>query len=145
MKKMKKLLALTLAFVVILSASAFASEEIKVKIDGKDVEFTDVKPVKNGEEIFIPLRAVFEAAGAEVYWEGETQTIITSLGEKKAILQIGNVQLFRSDGGIYSTETAPYIENDRTYIPYTVFARAFDYAMPDSEEENTLIYVSSEE
>ncbi len=125
---MKKLLVLTLVFALVFSVCAFASEEIGVQIDGKDVVFTDVKPVNKGGVVFIPLRAVFEAAGAEVFWEGETQTIISSLGEDKVIMQIANPVLFINSDVKYSVHPdLPYIENNRTYIPLYAFSMAFGY------------------
>ena len=124
---MKKLLVLTLVFALVFSVCAFASEEIGVQIDGKDVVFTDVKPVNKGGVVFIPLRAVFEAAGAEVFWEGETQTIISSLGEDKVIMQIANPVLFMNSDTSYTMDYAPYIENNRTYIPFNAFSMAFGY------------------
>lgn len=124
---MKKLLVLTLVFALVFSVCAFASEEIGVQIDGKDVVFTDVKPVNKGGVVFIPLRAVFEAAGAQVFWEGETQTIISSLGEDKVIMQIANPVLFMNSDTSYTMDYAPYIENNRTYIPFNAFSMAFGY------------------
>ena len=127
MKKLKKLLVLTLVFSMLLSAIAFASEEIGVKINGEDVVFTDAKPVDKDGVVFIPLRAVFEATGAQVFWEGETQTIISSLGEDKVIMQIANPVLFINSDTSYTMDYAPYIENDRTYIPFNAFSMAFGY------------------
>lgn len=125
---MKKLLALTLVAVLMLSVTVFASEEIGVQINGEDVVFTDVKPVSKDGEVFIPLRAVFEAAGADVFWEGETQTIISSLGEDKVIMQVGNPVIFINNGVSYSMHPCiPFIENDRTYIPIYAFSMAFGY------------------
>jgi len=136
---MKKIIALTLMLILAFSFAAFSAEEITVTIDGKKVEFTDVKPIKKGETVFIPLRAVFEAAGAEVYWEGETQTIISSLGDYKAILQIGNPVLFLNDGISYSSHPdLPFIENNRTFVPTNAFSRAFDYVC--QEDGNTIAY-----
>ncbi len=134
MKKSLKLIVLALVFALMLGTTAFAAEEIGVQLDGKDVVFTDVKPVEKDGTVFIPLRAVFEFAGAEVYWEGETQTIISSLGEDKVIMQVGNPVLFINSDDTYSMDFAPYIENDRTYIPFTAFSMAFGYSYNESAD-----------
>lgn len=127
MKKLTRLLVLTLVFALMLGTTAFTLEEIGVQVDGKDVVFTDVGPLEKDGVVFIPLRAVFETAGAEVFWEGETQTIISSLGENKAIMQIANPLLFINSDTSYTMDIAPFIENDRTYIPFNVFSMAFGY------------------
>ncbi len=128
MKKVTRFVVLALVFALMLGMTAFAAEEISVQIDGKEVVFTDVKPVEKDGTVFIPLRAVFEAAGADVYWEGETQTIISSLGEDKVIMQVGNPVLFINSGTSYSMHPfVPYIENDRTFIPFTAFSMSFSY------------------
>ena len=126
--KLTKLIVLALVFVLMLSIAVFASEEIGVQIDGKDVVFTDVKPMEKDGTVFMPLRAVFEAAGADVFWDGETQTIISSLGEDKVIIQIANPVLFINSDASYSMDPfIPFIENDRTYIPMYAFSMAFGY------------------
>lgn len=135
MKKVTKLMVLTLVFTLMLAITAFAAEQIGVQLDGKAVLFTDVKPVEKDGTVFIPLRAVFESAGADVFWEGETQTIISSLGENKVILQVGNPVLFINSDASYSMDPfIPYIENDRTYIPFTAFSMAFGYSYNESAD-----------
>ena len=67
---MKKLLCMILAAVMILSsvsAVVFANDEIKVLVDGNQLEF-DVAPVIEDGRTLVPMRAIFEALGADVDW-----------------------------------------------------------------------------
>jgi hypothetical protein len=61
---MKKFIVVLLLLVV-LSVGAFATNNISVLINGKTTNF-DVPPqIENGRTL-VPLRAIFEALGAEV-------------------------------------------------------------------------------
>ena len=71
--------------------------------------------VRNGRS-FTPVRAVSEAFGAEVIWNGETRTVSVAsgnivitmkIGQPKAIVNVKTVPL----------EAPPIIENGRTYVP----------------------------
>ncbi len=127
LKKLSGIIMVSLMLCVLFAGAVLAEGEIGVEIEGKAVEFTDVKPIEKEGNIFIPLRAVFESVGADVFWEGETRTIISSLGENKVIMQIDNNLIFINSDGSYSMDFAPFIENDRTYIPFTAFSMAFGY------------------
>lgn len=68
---MKKLLSLILAFVLVASivtVPVFASDDVKVVVNGKEVKF-DQPPVITDGRTLVPARAVFEALGASVYWD----------------------------------------------------------------------------
>ena len=48
--------------------------DISVYLDGQPLTF-DVQPqIINGRTV-VPLRAIFEAMGAKVNWDGDTQTV----------------------------------------------------------------------
>ena len=76
MKRIIALLLTTLCLIVSLSVCVSADDLlITVFIDGKQVEF-DVPPMLNGGRTLVPMRAVFEALGAEVTWDNDTNTAI---------------------------------------------------------------------
>ena len=54
--------------------NAFASEEIKVTIDGKAQTY-DVMPIIENGRTLVPMRGIFEALGAEINWEDATKTV----------------------------------------------------------------------
>ena len=110
-----------MVFSMSLSVSA---EDISVTVKNKEVKFPDVVPTLENGTVLIPLRAVFEAIGAEVYWVGETSTIMCANDDLKLILQIGNNQLFKNNDKIEIA--APVIINNRTMITPDVIEKAFD-------------------
>ena len=69
-----------LAFVVVIScifmSQGFAESPITVKIDGEEVNFTDAVPyIDENNRTQVPLRAVAEAFGCDVEWDGEKRAI----------------------------------------------------------------------
>ncbi|MDF9409398.1 MAG: hypothetical protein A4E52_00375 [Pelotomaculum sp. PtaB.Bin013] len=74
------------------------------------------KPMVVNDRTFVPLRDLFEALGAEVQWDGATQTILASKGQNKVILQIDNKVAF-FNGQPRQLEAAPFINGDKTFVP----------------------------
>ena len=138
MRKILKSVILTVALIALLATAAFAAEEISVKLNGEKINIPDVAPVIENNEIFLPLRAVFEGFGADVYWEGETKTIISSLGETKVIAQIENKSLFLNSNEVFEMSFAPYIKNDRTLIVSGAVEKAFGCIVEYNEADNTV-------
>ncbi|MBP5245886.1 MAG: WG repeat-containing protein [Clostridia bacterium] len=53
-------------------------DEIFVKVDGRLLQF-DVPPILQNDRTLVPFRAIFEALGATVDWDDETQTVFVDL------------------------------------------------------------------
>lgn len=75
---MKRLLSFTitlvLAFSLCTGISVSAENPVTVTVDGQTINF-DVQPRLIGGRTMVPLRAIFEALGATVKWDEETQTV----------------------------------------------------------------------
>ena len=80
----------------------------------------DVEPFIEGDRTLVPMRAIFEAAGATISWDGETQTVIVTYSvndeAKFMVLQIGNENAFVGDETI-ALDVPAKIVNDRTFVP----------------------------
>ena len=71
---MKKIIALLLSLIFICSFTAFANDtEITVIVNGSKVESDVPATIVDGRTL-LPVRAIFEALGMVVSWNGETQT-----------------------------------------------------------------------
>lgn len=125
-KNAKKLFAFALSvlFVVTLfsgiKTEAFASSGISVTYNSSAVVFDQAPIIKNGRTL-VPLRAIFEAMGLTVYWEGATQSV-TAYNEEISIgLQIGNNSAVLSSDYYGSIDifldVEPQIINGRTLVP----------------------------
>jgi|GEM_PF-1685684 len=77
---MKKVLAICLVLALATSLFAFPvvadTQEIVVYLNGERVEF-DVSPQIIDNRTMVPMRAIFEALGAVVYWSKEYQHVFT--------------------------------------------------------------------
>lgn len=94
---------------------ALASEAPSVFIDGKLISF-DVPPIIENSRTLAPLRAIFEALGAVVKYNAETETVIATKGLTSINLQIGHSQA-RVNGKIINLEVPAKIIDGRTLVP----------------------------
>lgn len=80
MKLLKKFLCTLLSAAMMTAAAAspsFAADDISITLDGRNLSF-DVPPQIINERTMVPLRAIFEALGADVDWDQATQTVTSS-------------------------------------------------------------------
>lgn len=86
---MKKIIFCLVA--VCMAAMSFVTvhceDNIKVILDGKTLEF-DVQPQIIDERTLVPMRVIFEALGADVEWEEETQTINTRRSDTDLFISV---------------------------------------------------------
>lgn len=125
---MKRILLLLLAFTLAFSFFAFAEGEISITVNSNPLTM-DVPPeIMNGRTM-VPMRAVFEALGADVNWIGEEQMIIATSGNKIIVLKIGASILNYCDVSTQENkniilDVAPLIKEGRTLIPLRAVSEA---------------------
>lgn len=122
----KKLLSIVfiIAMMVLMTTTAFAGSEIKVAIDGEYVKF-DVKPQAVNGRTMVPLRAIFEALGADVDWDNDSQTVIAIKDDIKVTATIGNTKMYVNDSG-KTMDVAPMAIDGRTLVPVRFIAEAYN-------------------
>lgn len=120
-----------LMMIILLTASftAFAREiydldsPICVKVNDTYLSM-DAEPFMVNNRTYVPIRALGEALGANVYWNENTQT---------AAIQTAGVTIQMQDGSAYATVngTKKYLENgikkrdDRLFVPARFVAETF--------------------
>src|SRR5699024_5528305 len=101
--------------------------------------------IKDGRTL-VPLRAIFEALGAEVTWLGEEQAIAAQSGDTTIVMQIGNNQFGKmtsSDNGVtYDLDVPPEIINGRTLVPARAVAEALDCSVYWDGNTQTVTIIS---
>lgn len=97
---------------------------IKVYVNGSKLYF-DVEPEITNGRTMVPLRAIFEALGAEVEWDGATSTVYAYRGNESVELTIGSYYLYTSSG-VTSLDQPGYIINGRTLVPVRAISEAFN-------------------
>lgn len=122
---MKKILSMILAVMLIAAPiSAFAgSDGITVIVDGATVAF-DVSPQLINDRTMVPMRAIFEAMGANVDWDGATQTVSSVRGETSIKMTVNNKSIY-VNGNEVVLDVAPMLVNDRTLVPARAVAESF--------------------
>lgn len=134
---MKKVISAALsALFLISSCSGFAEEDIKINIDGKALSF-EAKPYIEDGTALVPMRAVFEALGAEVQWNGEDRTVTSRKEDTEIVLTIDSNMALKN--GVMRTITkAPVIVSDYTMIPIRFVCESFNCVVNWDENTRTI-------
>ncbi len=144
---MKKLfLGMILAVTMLLSVpfAAYAADEIKVFINGEKITF-EVPPKQNAEgTTLVPMRAIFEALGANVQWDGVKKTIT---GTKNSTIM--HLELNRYEGMVNSTivwfSEPVKQEKGRIMVPLRFVSESFNCTVNWDEETKTIRIKSVED
>ena len=125
----RKVLAAILIFAFIftlVSVPAFAEgDAVTVYLDGAELSF-DVPPRIVDGRVLVPMRALFEALGAEVWWDGDTKTAFAYNAEKEKGLAVtvGSDYLLDDGGNSIPLDVPAMLENGRTLLPLRAIAEA---------------------
>ena len=87
---MKRKLICLLLCVLMLVPSALA---VDLYVDGKKLE-TDTEPTIVSGRTLVPVRAIFESLGAEVFWDAATWTVTATKGDTTITMSIGNTTAY---------------------------------------------------
>ncbi len=124
MKKLTKLILIITMAVACFSFTAFASEgEIGVYVNSAELEF-DVSPAIIEGRTMVPVRAIFEALGAEVEWEQSTKTVTATRDELTIKLTIGDKAIYVG-GDKKELDVPALIIDGRTLVPARAVSEAF--------------------
>ena len=122
---MNKRLVVALVGLTLMTNFAFAESEVKVIVDGNQVVFEDQAPVLENGRTLVPLRATFNALGAEVDWMAESSTVFANKRLKSISLKIDDTKMY-VDGKETTLEVPAKLINGRTMIPLRAVAEALD-------------------
>lgn len=144
---LQKLAALSLALLIaVLSTAApalaaeTAAEHIvlvvgqdEMMVDGEAISVADAVPVNNGGRVYIPLRAVAEAFGADVYYDGATGDITITNGETEVIMNT-LASVYSVNGTLQWMDIAPYINSEgRTMVPVRFVSDGLGYGVEGAQ------------
>ena|GEM_PF-2651402 len=112
-----------LVCVLAMSSSVMATDEISVVLDGEKLAF-DVAPQNINSRVLLPLRAIFEAMGAEVVWVDETKTVTATKDDTVVVLVIDDPKP-TINGVVKEIDQPGIIVDGRTLAPLRFVAEAF--------------------
>ncbi len=116
-------LAVTAVLGLAVSALLNASRPVQLRIDGENV-VSDVAPVTEGHEVFVPLRAVADALGADTRFDPKSGQIEVIRGDEQLNLRMG-ARGAALDGAKMTLQKAPFRVRGRIMIGLHAISRAF--------------------
>ncbi|MCZ8511165.1 stalk domain-containing protein [Paenibacillus filicis] len=99
------------------------SSRVSVTVDGKDLRFERPPVIRDGNTL-TPLRAIFEAMGAEVRWDAGSQTATAAKGSTTVSVQIGSGTAKRNGQSVPLEAPAQLIDGS-TMVPVRFIGEAF--------------------
>mgnify|MGYP000927463070 CR=1 FL=1 len=137
----KKVLSFLLILAYVISVvPAYANSDITVVLDGKILSFEQNPFIENGRTL-VPMRAIFEALGASVSWDGETKTVTSQKENTTVKVTIDQAEM-EVNGEKKVLDVPAKIVNDRTFVPLRAVSEAFG-AKVDYVAESKVILISS--
>ncbi len=112
-----------------------ATPQIKVTVDNNPVKF-DQAPVSQNGRTLVPLRAIFEALGAEVSFADNTVTGVK--GDTTVRLQLGSKTMYVNDVPVELDVPAQSV-NGRTLVPTRAVAQAFNAEVSYDSKTSTVV------
>lgn len=94
-----------------------------VYLNGQQLSFDVAPRIENGRTL-VPLRAIFEAVGANVQWDAATSTVKAVRSNTEVILTIGSLNP-TVGGQAWTLDVPAKIVNDRTLAPLRFVGEAF--------------------
>lgn len=119
------------------SAQQFDPGPFYVQLDGELLDF-DQDPVKESDRVLVPMRAIFEALGAQVSWDEDTKTAHAVRGEDITSFQIDNTTMYLNGKAIEIDVPARQV-GDRTLVPVRAISEALNVKVDWVEETQTVI------
>ncbi len=137
----KKLLSLTSAAAVAAAAifmpGCALGRDVNVTLNGTPLELSQPPIVKDGVTL-VPIRAVFEALGMDVSWNGGDNSVTAVKNGKSVFVTVGS-SAARINGQAVELDQAPVIENGVTFVPLRVIGEAMGVDVAWDQENYTVV------
>ena len=118
--------------------AAAAEQAIRVYFNGKRLVFPDTQPIRdeNGNTL-VPVRAIADAMGCAMRWDGDARTVTLTRGRVKAELTVGDNEI--SVLGVKKAmSSSAVIQNGRTLAPARHMAEAFGATVTWDNDAKTI-------
>ena len=95
-----------------------------VTYNNKKIGFDQIPVVENGRTL-VPLRAIFETFGAQVAWDGDTNTVTATKDDVEVKLTIDSTVAYKN-GEQITLDVPAKVVNGRTLVPVRFVSDCFD-------------------
>lgn len=136
-KKMISLSLILCLLFALLPFTAVASNDIKVLLNGTPITF-DIPPQIVAGRTLVPMRAIFEAFGAEVSWREDENSIYACKGSTIVIMNVGKKNYLKNDKTL-TLDVAPQLIESRVFVPVRAVSECFDCNVSWDSRTNTVI------
>lgn len=117
------------------------TKKIGVFIDGQKMYF-NVQPIITNDRVMVPLRTIFEALGATVEWEPETETISAKKGDVEVRLTVGSAEMYINNEKV-ELDAVPFIVDGTTLVPIRAISEAFGVTKIDWDGNNKTVKIET--
>ncbi len=115
--------ALTAVIALAVSLMLRLSQPVELRVDGQRIA-TDVAPVTHQHDVFVPLRAISEALGADTHFDPKTNRLEITRGDQTVRLRIGETR-GTLNGNRMTLPRAPFRVRGRVMVSMNAIARVF--------------------
>ena len=102
--------------------------------------FDQLPIIENGRTL-VPLRAIFEKIGADVEWNGDTQTVTATKGDISISLTINNTTAYKN-GQLITLDVPAKIVSGRTLVPVRFVSDCFGVGVDWNGDIQSVILTS---
>ena len=113
--------------------------DVAVTLNSDTISF-DQPPIIVYSRTLVPLRAIFEAMGAEVDWIQANQTVTAVKDDIAISLQIGSNKLYKN-GEVIELDVPAQVVNNRTLVPVRAISEAFGAEVDWDNDTRTVIII----
>ena len=113
----------------------YSTDMVRVNVNGQTIECRE-EPMKHNGVWLVPLRAVAEAAGANVAWINDTRSVAVVFEGKLLILNIDS-KVYRYDNRDKTAQVETILIDGKTYVPFEIIEEALNCSIVT--KGNTLI------
>lgn len=135
---MKRKVFLFMLFTFLSVTFCYAADEINITVDGENV-ISDTPPQIVEGRTLVPLRAIFEALGAEVNWNSEEKSLNAVKDDTEIYMKI-NDNIYTVNDEVKVLDVSPAIIEGRTMVPVRAISESFGCEVKwDSESKSVII------
>jgi hypothetical protein len=119
----KTTIAATLVLAIFGSLTFALSKPVEVRVDGQPV-LSDVPPVTTPKEVFVPLRPLGDALGAETRYEHKSGDVVVTRGDQTLHLKVGSTHA-KINGMPVTLKHAPFRVRGRVMVSLHAVQQVF--------------------
>ncbi len=146
----KKIIALTVAAMTVLGAASLPAaaddEPVTVIINGEALVIPegDTQPYIEEGRTLVPMRAIFEALGAYINWDGDTKTVVSydPISDVSITMQVDSATIFVGETPV-ELDVPARLVNDRTVVPVRAVSEGM-HSQVDWDENTRTVTITKD-